>query len=174
MIRFSFLVFAIVLFTACASVETDPMPELSEVVKTINQSKEIDGVTVSVASLAYMPHDGGMLAELDGEYAHLFDGNPAVARLDISANNASGAPVELYPATFGSVIIDGEQIDLVSFQFFANGGTLDNTLQDGTSASAGVWFPLSDSQFSALQNGANVRIIFTDGIEPIYTFEITE
>jgi hypothetical protein len=73
------------------------------------------------------------------------------------------------PATFGSVIINDEQIDLAEFQWFADGDALDAALLDGTSKQAGIWFPLTESQFNS---DGPVTFIITDGIAPVYTFAL--
>ena len=171
MFRIFVLLILPIAFVACAPLSASESPT-DETVMSVGESQERAGVTVTIEALAFMPHDADKLAAIDSGYAHLFDDFPAVARLDVSATNESGESTDLYAATFGSVVIDGEQIGLSEYQWFADGGTLD-TIHDGVSKSAGLWLPLTDSQWSALQSGTSIRIIITDGIEPLYTFDIS-
>lgn len=158
---------------ACSAQNLPPTPTTTPVGSTVMQwgeSQTVNDVTVTVESVTVEPYNLTELMAIDTGYANLFEGAHSVATLRISASNNSSDSVDLYPATFGHVLIGGEQIDLASFQWFADGDNLDSPLLSGANKDAEIWFPLTESQTDSIQS--SFTFVITDGINSVYTFDL--
>lgn len=151
------------LLSACAEAVT-PTPESSANQFDMGAPQFVDGVTIAVDALQIALHSADALDEIDDQYSHLFDDAEYVGMVAVTVTNETGEPVSVYPATFGTVMIDGKSINLASFQFFGDSSEVDPLLA-GSSYSASFYFPSP-----AVSDSSQITYTITGGLEPVFKF----
>lgn len=137
-------------------------------------SQTVDGVTVEMLSLEFVPIDQYAESEPDmAEKLAYYADSPFAAAgvLTVRITNHSDTSAQVIPVQHAAIVVGGEQIDLSSFRLLTN-NDIDTTYFPEASKQGGVTFAVPASAWDAIGAGgtATYYIDTSDGRE--YTFKI--
>lgn len=151
-----------------------PSREPGAIVSQSALSQTVDGVTVEMLSLEFVPIN--QYAETDPKtaenLANYADSPPAAAGiLTVRVTNRSDTSARVTPVQDAAIVVGGEQIDLDGFYMLIN-NDVDTTYFPEASKQGGVTFPIPASAWDAIAAGGTAvyYIATNDGRE--YTFKI--
>lgn len=151
-----------------------PSHEPGTIVSQSALSQTVDGVTVEMLSLEFLPFDQYAEANPDSaeRLVRLADNSPAAAGiLTVRVINHSDASVRVIPIQQAAIVAGGEQIDLGNFYMLID-NDIDTTYFPEASKQGGVTFAVPDYVWNAIAAGGTAAYYIDTDDDREYAFKI--